>query len=416
MTLQSVTDMHSEPVNLYMNDPKTSVVSALGWRRTTHETSAQAVIRPHATICQILHSLNVGGAEVLAARLARQLQGSYRFLFVCLDTLGTLGEELRAEGFPVEVLHRRPGLDWRSILRLRRFLRREGVGLLHAHQYTPFFYALMSRSLGPRIPILFTEHGRHFPDYPRRKRIFVNRLLLSRRDRVAAVGNAVRQALIVNEGIPAERVEVIYNGIDLDVFDHKIQDRERARQEMGVGPDDFVVIQVARLDYLKDHPTAIRALERVCARNPLVRLVLVGEGPEREKIETEVRHRQLTEHVRFLGLRKDVSRLVPASDLFLLTSISEGIPLTLIEAMAAGIPVVSTRVGGVAEVVVDEQTGLLAPSEDDSALAEHILSLATDSTRRERMGEAGRQRAHSLFSEEKMHASYRGLYEEVLRV
>lgn len=367
-------------------------------------------------ICQVLHSLQVGGAEVLAARLARQLRGSYRFLFVCLDQLGTLGEELRAEGFPVEVLERRPGLDWRSILRLARLLRREEVSLLHAHQYTPFFYALTARWLGGRIPILFTEHGRHFPDYPRRKRIFFNRLLLRRRDRVVAVGKAVREALIANEGIRADRIEVIYNGIDLDRFSQSNPDRDSVRREMGIGPNDLAIIQVARLDYLKDHLTAVRAIERVAARNPHVRLVLVGEGPERQKIEAEVHSRQLTAHVHFLGLRKDVARLVPAADVFLLTSISEGIPLTLIEAMAAGLPVVSTSVGGVPEVVLDRQTGLLAPAGDDSALAEHILSLTTDAAARQRMGQAGRQRAHSLFAEENMHASYRGLYEEVLRV
>jgi glycosyltransferase involved in cell wall biosynthesis len=368
-----------------------------------------------STICQVLHSLQMGGAEMLAARLARQLRGRYRFLFVCLDQLGTLGEELRSEGFPVEVLNRRPGLDWRSIWRLARILRREQVGLLHPHQYTPFFYAQMARWLGRRIPILFTEHGRHFPDYPRRKRILVNRLLLSRRDRVAAVGEAVRRAVIANEGIPAERVEVIYNGIDLEVFQTS-KDRDAARREMGVGPNDFVVVQVARLDYLKDHLTAIRAVGNVAARHPAVRLVLVGEGPEQAKIEAEVDRLQLAEHVRFLGLRKDVACLVPAADVFLLTSISEGIPLTLIEAMAAGIPVVSTRVGGVPEVVVDGQTGLLASTGDDKTLSEQLLCLAADAAQRRRMGEAGRQRAHAMFSEEQMHASYRGLYEEVLRV
>lgn len=367
-----------------------------------------------ATICQVLHSLQVGGAEVLAARLARRLQGSYRFLFVCLDKLGTLGEELRAEGFPVEVLNRRPGLDWRSTWRLARLLRRERVDLLHAHQYTPFFYALTARWLGKRIPVLFTEHGRHFPDYPRRKRILANRLLLSRRDRVAVVGEAVRRAVITNEGIPAKRVGVIYNGIDLDAFAKKRQDRDETRRELGVEPSDFVVIQVARLDYLKDHLTAVRALERVAAQRSAVRLVLVGEGPEREKIEEEIRKRQLHSQVRLLGLRTDVARLVAAADVFLLTSISEGIPLTLIEAMAAGLPVVSTRVGGVDEVVEEGSTGLLAPSRDDAALAEHLSRLADDREQRVRMGELGRQRARQMFSESQMHESYLRLYEEML--
>lgn len=367
------------------------------------------------TVCQVLHNLQVGGAEVLASRLARQLRKSYRFIFVCLDKLGTLGEQLQAEGFSVVVLNRQPGLDWRSSWRLARLLRREKVGILHAHQYTPFFYALTARWLGRRIPVLFTEHGRHFPDYPRRKRILANRLLLSRRDRVAAVGESVRRAVIANEGIPAQRVEVIYNGIALDAFSKPANDREEARREMGAGPNDLIVIQVARLDYLKDHATAIRAVQRVAARRPDVKLVLIGEGPEREKIEAEVRQRQLDSHVRFLGLRTDVARLLPAADVFLLTSISEGIPLTVIEAMAANLPVVSTGVGGVGEIVVDGETGLLAPSGDDSALADHILNLAADAPRRQRMGQAGRQRANNLFSEEQMHASYRRLYEEVLR-
>jgi glycosyltransferase involved in cell wall biosynthesis len=370
----------------------------------------------HPTICQVLHSLQVGGAEVLAARLARQLQGDYRFLFVCLDKLGSLGEELQREGFPVEVLNRRPGLDWHSTFRLARLLRRENVALLHAHQYTPYFYALTARWLRGRIPVLFTEHGRHFPDYPRRKRIIANWLLLSRRDRVVGVGEAVRRALIANEGIAAERIEVIYNGVDLEPCLPRNSDRDSARQEMGVGPHDLMVIQVARLDYLKDHLTGLRALEHVTARRRDVRLVLVGEGPEREKIEAEVRQRRLTEQVRLLGLRSDVGRLVSASDVFLLTSISEGIPLTVIEAMGAELPVVSTRVGGVSEIVVDGQTGLLAPAKDDRTLAEHLLSLAAEPARRRQMGHLGGERARAMFCERRMHAEYVRLYEEMISV
>src|SRR5262245_56225881 len=153
---------------------------------------------PGPVVCQLLHTLNVGGAEVLAARLARRLRDRCRFHFVCLDEKGTLGEGLEAEGFPVTVLGRRPGLDWRCAWRLGRLLRAQGVEVVHAHQYTPFSYALLARWVSRRYPVLFTEHGRHQPDHPRRKRILFNRLMLRRRDRVVAVGEAVRQALIVN--------------------------------------------------------------------------------------------------------------------------------------------------------------------------------------------------------------------------
>src|SRR5947209_13531305 len=112
---------------------------------------------PRPVICQLLHGLPVGGAEVLVARLARRLRESYDFRFVCLDELGTLGAELRAEGFPVEVIGRRAGVDWRLPLRLARLLARGKVALVHAHQYTPFFYALAARLFYRRPPILFTE-------------------------------------------------------------------------------------------------------------------------------------------------------------------------------------------------------------------------------------------------------------------
>jgi glycosyltransferase involved in cell wall biosynthesis len=367
------------------------------------------------TICQLLHGLRIGGAEVLAARLARQLRDRFRFVFVCLDELGTLGQQLREEGFVVEVLDRRSGLDWGCSLRLAGFLRRQRVALVHAHQYTPFFYGITARLLCHRPAVLFTEHGRHQPDYPRRKRIVANRLLLTRRDRVVGVGEAVRQALIANEGMPPRRVGVVYNGVDTEAFSNHASERAAVRREIGAGPGDWVMVQVARLDYLKDHATAVRTFERVLIGRPDAWLMLVGEGPEEEKIRQQVRDRRLGHRVRFLGLRSDIPRLLAASDVFLLTSVSEGIPVTLIEAMAAGLPVVSTRVGGVAEVVQDGETGLLAPAGDEEALAQKVLHLADRPDLCRQLGQRGRDRANRLFSERQMHAGYLRLYAEMLR-
>lgn len=371
--------------------------------------------RGSRTICQLLHSLNVGGAEVLAERLARQLEGEFRFVFACLDELGELGRSLRSDGFPVHVLDRRPGLDLGCVRRLSGLLREERVDLIHAHQYTPFFYATAARVTRVRLPVMFTEHGRHQPDYPRRKRMIYNRAVLRRADRVIGVGQTVRQALITNEGITAPRVSVIYNGIDLAAFETNTADRAAVRREIGVEPDDFVVAQVARLDYLKDHATAVRAIVRVAGQNKHARLVLVGDGPLRGEIEEQIAGAGVGEFIRMLGLRRDVGRILATADAFLLTSVSEGIPLTVIEAMAAGLPVVSTAVGGVPEVIVDGVTGLLAPAGDDQALAQALLALSADQDLRTRLGEAGRRRAREIFSEEQMHAGYRECYNEMLR-
>jgi glycosyltransferase involved in cell wall biosynthesis len=370
-------------------------------------------MRTKPVICQLLHSLRMGGAEVLAARLARRLGDRFRFVFACLDELGSLGAELRREGFVVEIIGRRPGIDWRCSLRLARWLKGQCVDVLHAYQYTPFFYGAAARLLWRRPALLFAEHGRTHPDYPRRKRMFANRLLLERRDRVVSVGEAVRQALVHNEGIAPGRVAVIYNGIDLAAHANGVCERLAAREEIGVGPADFVALQVARLDPVKDHATALRALEAVIRQRPDARLVLVGDGPELPHIREIIRQYALTAHVHLLGQRGDVARLLPAADVCLLTSIGEGIPLTLIEAMAAGLPVVTTEVGGAREVVGDE-TGLLAPAGDHVRLAEHLLQLAADPALRRQLGQRGRARAAARFSEEQMVDNYARLYREML--
>lgn len=371
----------------------------------------QGVSNESLTICQLLHSMRMGGAEVLAARLARQLRDRYRFLFVCLDEIGTLGVQLQSEGFSVRVLGRRPGIDWRCVLRLARILRDEQVDVIHSHQYTPFFYGIAARLLCRRPRVLFTEHGRHFPDFRRWKRVLANRTLLEKRDSVVGVGNVVRQALIANEGFRADRVQVIYNGIDLVPYEDRPADREQSRTEMGVAQGDLVILQVARFDYLKDHATALRTMKLVAAASPLSRLVLVGDGPEMVRASQLVRDLKLDGRVTFLGLRNDVPRLWRAADVCLLTSISEGIPLTLIEAMAAGVPVVATDVGGVSEVVEHGLTGLLAPRGNEQALASAVLQLAGDPDLRSRLGRSGMLRARDLFSEEQMHTSYGELYD-----
>jgi glycosyltransferase involved in cell wall biosynthesis len=207
---------------------------------------------------------------------------------------------------------------------------------------------------------------------------------------------------------------VIYNGIDLSLFSAGIDERRAARRELGVEGDELVLLQVARLDYLKDHATALRTVAAVIPRWPGVRLVLVGTGPEQGAIEQLVREYKLEGHVRLLGLRTDVPRLLAGADLFLLTSISEGIPLTVIEAMAAGLPVVSTGVGGVPEVVEQGRTGLLAAAGDHATLAVRICELAANTSVRQDMGRRGRERARALFSERLMHDRYDRLYREML--
>jgi glycosyltransferase involved in cell wall biosynthesis len=366
-----------------------------------------------STVCQLLLSLELGGAEVLAARIAHRLRGDFRFVFICLDAIGRLGEGLRDEGFPVHVLDRQPGVDWGAIHRLKALTRREGVDLVHAHQYGPFFYGAMARLPFGDPPVLMTEHGRHFPDRALRSHFVANRLLLGRRDRLMAVGEHVRIALIDNEGFPSTRVRVLHNGIDTAALAKVTDHRADVRQELGIDAGVYVILQAARLQPIKDHATAIRAMARVVTTDGAVRLLLAGAGPQASEIDSLIKGLGLVNHVCRLGLRTDVHRLLGAADAALLSSVSEGIPLSLIEAMAAGLPVVSTRVGGVPEVVEEGRSGLLVPAGDDDALAQRILRLARNPALGQQLGQAGRERAQALFSEERMIAEYARIYREM---
>ncbi len=370
---------------------------------------------PRLHICQLLHGMTVGGAEVLADRLARRFSNQYEMSFVCLDQIGELGEKLRRDGFSVECVERGSGIDVRCIWRLGRLLRKKRANLVVAHQYTPFFYALAARKVGRTCPIVFVEHGRFLPDFPRRKRILFNRAMVRRSDRLIAVGKDVRRALIENEGLPASRIEVIYNGVNLQPFAKSSVGRLEVRTEWNLDDSAFVITQVARLDYLKDHLTAVRAMSILVERVPSAVLLLVGDGPERTAIEAEIARCNLRHHIRLLGSRSDVPRLLNACDAMLLTSISEGIPLTLIEGMAARLPIVSTDVGGVCEVLDSNQSALLAPAGDAAAIATQLERLAGDAELRSKLGEAGSQRAAQHFSEERMHELYASVFAEALQ-
>lgn len=365
-------------------------------------------------VAQLVHTLNVGGAEVLARNLARRLQYRYDFVFFCLDESGAGAGRLQEEGFAVESLGRRSGLDWRCPLRLAARMRHHRIDLIQAHQYTPFFYAMAARLRYRRPPVIFTEHGRHFPDFPRRKRKLANRLLMEKRDRVIAVGPSVKQALIDYEGIPGYRIEVIVNGIDTGRYVSTTGLRDEIRAELGLGAEDFVVMVVARLDPIKDHLTSIRACSRAAESIPELKLVLVGDGPERGAIESFIREHRLGNVVRMLGTRSDVHRLLNAADTLLLTSLSEGIPLTIIEAMATGLPVVSTDVGSVAGVVSHGATGFLSPPRSDAAIADHLARLGRTPGLRIAMGDQGRARALAEFSEATMADRYAEVFDGLL--
>ncbi|MBC7350802.1 MAG: glycosyltransferase [Thermogutta sp.] len=355
-------------------------------------------------ILEVLHSLDYGGAEVLAVRLAQRFSTVYPVGLALIDSGGPLEGHLGRERIRTAVIGRRPGLDWACVLRLRRILMEWTPAVIIAHQYTPFFYSALARGLRKKVPVVYVEHGRFYPDKKKLRRFLFNRFLLRRHDVIVAVGKAVKHALVEKEGFPASRISVVYNGVDMRRFDGCAEKRNSYRDSLGATPRDVVVVHVARFDPLKDHLTALRAFRYL--RDIPMKLILVGDGPTRSEIESTIRSLNLEDCVRILGYREDVPEVLAAGDIFLLTSLNEGIPVTIIEAMMVGLPVVATEVGGVPEIVAKDETGLLVSPGNPEETAKALRRLATDCELRTRLGHAGRQRAAALFSEDRMFAEY----------
>jgi len=362
-------------------------------------------------VLHVLHGLSAGGAERIVCDFAR-CRRDLAVSVLCLDGEGPLAQEARRLGMTVCCTHRRAGRDLRQVRRVAAAIRRLRPDVIHAHQYTPYLYAALAASAVGFGPIVFTEHGRHWPDVVSPVRRAVNQLLRLRRDRVTAVCRFVAEALRTRERIAGREVRVIPNGVRWQEYRHSAR-RDWLRGLIGAAPDAPVLIQVARLHRVKDHETSIRALARVRQACPAARLVMVGEGPDASALSALAAQLGTAEGVHMLGLRRDVPDLLAAADVFVLSSLSEAASLSILEAMSASLPVAATDVGGNAEIVRHGRTGLLSARRDSAALAANLLTLLNDAPLRRRMGEAGRLRVETHFGQGRMHERFCRLYRQL---
>jgi L-malate glycosyltransferase len=366
---------------------------------------------PEIRVGFVLHGMPVAGTEMMVAEIVRRLRSRIRPVIFCLDEIGALGERVRSEGVDVVVLGRRPGLDLRVAWRLARQMRTRALQVIHAHQYTPFFYAgLAARLSGVRPRVIFTEHGRHFPDVVSAKRRIANRLFFDRlADHVNAVCEFSARCLSELDGFAHDRIEVIENGVDLPRYS-KPHDRRGLRRGLGLDPDRRYVVSVARLHPVKDHRTLLAAFGAIAPRRIDVDLLLVGDGELRAELEAFATDLNVNGRVRFLGVRDDVADLIRASDVFALTSLTEAASITILEAMASQTPVVVTAVGGNPEMVRDGIDGLLAPAGDVTGVAAALLRLLDDPGTASSMGRRAAERVRTLYSLDRTVERYYELY------
>jgi sugar transferase (PEP-CTERM/EpsH1 system associated) len=321
--------------------------------------------------------------------------------------LDGLADSLHA-GVSVHPLGRRAGNDPKLVWRLTQLLRREQPTIVHSHGWGTLCEGYLATRFAGIRRFVHSEHGT-MELRPRNLR--VQRALWGRADRVLAVSSMLADRMAGASGFSRHRIRVIVNGADLAKFESI--DRGTARRALDLRPETFVIGTVGRLVPVKDQEILLGALARLRSGGTDGIALVAGDGPLFEALRARAAALGVEGAVRFLGRRDDVARVLAALDVFVLTSLSEGMPNSILEAMASGLPVVSTAVGGVCEVVDDGVTGIMTPAGDVQAIAGALSRFANDRALRRRMGDAGRAKARSQFSLERMLEQYERMYLEL---
>ncbi|HEU4537198.1 MAG TPA: glycosyltransferase, partial [Polyangiaceae bacterium] len=336
---------------------------------------------------------------------------------VCLLGRGKLYSDLELPPESVLVVDkgkRRPPLDFDPTVigDIAQFLRASKADVMHAHNVAPLVFGGLARRLAwSSAPLVYSEHNQIYSATPAQRRKF--RVYVRLADHVVAVSEDLRAALLRDFSL---RSRVIYNGVDGARFRHDPAARERLRRELGCAEGDFLVGTGVVLSEQKGVPYLLGAARRVLAAAPEVRFVVAGDGPSRPELERRAEALGLGGRLRFLGYRRDIPDFLSAIDLYVLPSLWEGLPLSLLEALAAGKPVVATRVGGNAEIIEQGVNGRLVPARDEVALAEAVLGVRNDGALLAAAAERGRARFERLFSVEAMVSAHERLYAEVARL
>ncbi len=355
------------------------------------------------TVAQVVLTLDQGGLEHLVIQLSAHLQRrGLRSLIVVL-TDGVLVEAAKRQGLDVIVLGKREGFDPRLVFQLARLFRREHVDIVHSHNFAPLIYGAMAATLsGART--VNTRHGR--------AALRTHRFIWSLTHRVIAVCEDTRRQLLVHNRIAPGKVDVLLNAIDTAPYAARNPAATRAGTPLPAGVP--VIGTVGRLSEEKDHETLLTAFRMLRDTGVEAHLAIVGGGPLQPALRARVSALGLDNCVHLLGFRTDVSALLPLFDVYVLPSKMEGVSLTLLEAMAAGLPVVATRVGGNPEVVIEGQTGLLVEASQPAALAAALTALLEHPDSSAAMGARGRARALEHFGIDRLVDAHVHLYERVL--
>lgn len=360
-------------------------------------------------ILHVLDSLNVGGMERVVINVANGLDPTrFEQGVCCISRLGTAAHLLNPH---VQRFDMGKG-DERALLmpwQIAKLLRQERPDIIHTQSWAGMD-GVIARTLTRQGKLVHSEHGRNLPyiHHEPAKRKAVRRLAYELADAVFVVSEEMRQYFCRETGFALERMRVIHNGVDVAEIERA--DSRGVREEFGLAATDLVVGTVARFQETKDLPTLVRAFAQLRQRQPHAKLLLIGDGAERGRLTALATELGVAADVIITGIRHDVPRLLRALDAFALSSLSEGLPISVLEALAAGLPVVATGVGMLPELLREGENGFLVAPGDFATLAGRLELLATERNLAHRLGAAGKQTVERDYSLAAMLRRYEELY------
>jgi glycosyltransferase involved in cell wall biosynthesis len=362
-------------------------------------------------------SLGVFGAERVVLEIASGLANSrYESIVGVIGNKHPSSSELADRAAQVGLSARffpcQSPFDLGTVKHIRRFVRDNDIAIVHAHGYKANFYALAATWL-TNVASVATCHPWTETSYSLKSRIytFLDKLWLRRMDRLTAVSADVQQQVLAS--IPGSRCDIIANGIAFERFE-AVDGNGKLLSELGLSDRDTLIGTIGRLVPEKGYRHLLASARNICAKRPDAKVLFIGDGPQREELENAVRQTGLEDCVRFLGVRRDIPEILALLDVFVLPSITEGLPMVLLEAMAAGKPIVATEVGDIPKVIQADQSGLLVPPANEDALSDALLALIEDTERANRLAARAREEVVLKFSGQKMVDDYISVYDELL--
>lgn len=369
-------------------------------------------------ILQLMTDSKIGGAEKVVLSLATGLSKERFNVYVCsLTKRGLIFEEMEAAGVKVYSLGMRNIFDFFKIFKLIRILKSQNIQILHSH----LFHAnILARIVGKLVGVPIIISTEHIMGLEGRLRLFLNRLTSIFVDRFVAVSFGVENFLVNRVGISSYKITVIQNGIDSNKFNFDNLNKENRKKEFGFVASDKIVGTIARIHKQKGHIYLLQAAKEVIEKIPEAKFLIVGDGPLKKNMEKLSKDLKIAKNVIFLGFCKDIPSIMSILDILVLPSLWEGLPITILEAMAMKKPVIATRVGGTLEVVENDLTGVLVEPKDCHSLSQAIIRLLRNVPLMDRLGKAGYTKVTEYFNIARMLKKtedlYNGLIEEKMNV